>query len=105
MPTIIDAKPGRWCAAALLVAETGRYLTQKRDAFDWIDFPGSIRVLDSMANHLQIGLHIADASRIPPTVAQASGRQSGYSDFCNFPVHFGRVRASEERPAAPFAIS
>jgi 8-oxo-dGTP diphosphatase len=38
-PTIIDPKPGRWCAAALLVGETGRYLMQRRDAFDWISFP------------------------------------------------------------------
>jgi 8-oxo-dGTP pyrophosphatase MutT (NUDIX family) len=38
-PTIANPKPGRWCAAALLVAETGRYLMQRRDAFDWINFP------------------------------------------------------------------
>jgi len=38
-PTIIAPKPGRWCAAALLVWETGRYLMQRRDAFDWISFP------------------------------------------------------------------
>jgi 8-oxo-dGTP diphosphatase len=38
-PTIAAPKPGRWCAAALLIAETGRYLMQRRDAFTWINFP------------------------------------------------------------------
>jgi 8-oxo-dGTP pyrophosphatase MutT (NUDIX family) len=38
-PTIAAPKPGRWCAAALLVAETGRYLMQRRDDFAWINFP------------------------------------------------------------------
>jgi 8-oxo-dGTP diphosphatase len=33
-------KPGRRIAAALLVAETGRYLMQRRDAFPSIPFPG-----------------------------------------------------------------
>jgi 8-oxo-dGTP pyrophosphatase MutT (NUDIX family) len=38
-PTIAAPKPGRWCAAALLVAETGRFLMERRDAFEWINFP------------------------------------------------------------------
>lgn len=35
----MSAAPGRRCAAALLVAETGRYLMQQRDDFAWIPFP------------------------------------------------------------------
>jgi 8-oxo-dGTP diphosphatase len=38
-PTIAAPKPGRWCAVALLIAETGRYLMQRRDTFPWINFP------------------------------------------------------------------
>jgi hypothetical protein len=41
-PTIIDLKPGRWCAAALLVGETGRYLIQRRDGVRLDQFPGPL---------------------------------------------------------------
>ena len=34
-----EVRPGRRCAAALLVTERGHYLMQHRDAFAWIDFP------------------------------------------------------------------
>jgi hypothetical protein len=39
-PTIIDLKPGRWCGAALLVGETGRYLIQRRHGVRLDQFPG-----------------------------------------------------------------
>jgi hypothetical protein len=41
-PTIIDLKPGRWCATALLVGETGRYLIQRRDGVRLDQLPRTI---------------------------------------------------------------
>jgi 8-oxo-dGTP pyrophosphatase MutT (NUDIX family) len=38
-PAVDTPAAGRWCAAALLVTRSGRYLLQHRDDFAWIDFP------------------------------------------------------------------